>query len=285
MLKIQSKTCHTYNTIINDYPDFREVIFYKDSFKVFRGSDLSIDINTGEVFKKEIDRTRKFKQINGVLVPTTSSATIDKLSNTIKQSRKRALDNLFGFALSNDWQYFLTLTFSPEFVDRDNEEDIKYTYSKFRQTLQYYNADVKILAIPERHPTSGQLHFHCLIGNICLNDFLTKAINPHTNKPIKSNGRQVYNLNLFKFGFSTLVKIGTGEDNRIKVVNYLSKYIVKDFGNIGYNKKTYFHTTNLNFKNKQFFMLDENDYSFEFMQDCKYKENEKMIVYRLPVLG
>ena len=111
--------------------------------------------------------------------------------------------------------------------------------------------------------------------------YLIRAINPHTDKPIYSNGRAVYNLKLFKFGFSTVVKC---DDNKLKVVNYLCKYIIKDFGNIGYNKKTYYHTRNLNYKTKQFFLMQDEKYFSDYLVDYKYRETEKLIVYRVPIL-
>lgn len=275
-----------YNIVKNTFNDFIEICYYKEPFSVTTGNFGGVDEVTGEVFLKGLnaDRSRKFKEENGVLIPIKDSPKIFRVQNTIKNSRKRALDNLFGYVLSNDWDYFITLTFDPAKVDRDNEEEIKYSWSKFRQTLQYYNKEVKIIAIPERHPRSGKLHLHCLVGDIDLNSYLTRAINPHTNKPIFSKGRAVYNLNLFHFGFSTCVKT---DRNNIKIANYLTKYVIKDFGTIGYNKKSYYNTHNLSFKNKEYTYLDDKQY-IEFCNStintslCSvYKETDKMIVYRM----
>lgn len=273
-----------YNVVKNTFDNFVEVCYYKESFSVTTGNYGGIDEETGEVFIKGLncDRSRKFKEENGVLVPIKDSVKIFQVQNTIKNSRKRALDNIFGYALSNDWNYFLTLTFDPNEVDRDNEEEVKNAYSLFRKKLQYRNPAVKILAIPERHPKSGKLHFHCLVGDIDLEKFLNRAYNPKNGKPLFSNGRAVYNLSLFDFGFSTCVKT---DSNKLKVANYLTKYITKDFGTLGYNKKSYFATHNLNFKNKEFFMVKETD-----IQEMNslinnglailYKETDKMVVYR-----
>lgn len=271
-----------YNTVVNTFNDFTEIIYFKNE-KFLTTGNCDFDFNTGEVIPINLERdtSRKFELKNGVLVPLKDSYRIEQLEHTLKSSRKRALDNLFGYALCNEWSYFVTLTFSPLYVNREDDEDIKYHWSKFRQKLQYYFNDIKILGIPERHPTSGNLHFHCLVGNCVLDKFLTRAINPHTGKQIYSNGRVVYNLNLFDFGFSTLVKI---DSNPLKVVNYLSKYIVKDFGNIGYNKKNIFRTHNLNFKNKEYFLLnrknlkDFKELYVDFLET--YKETNDFIIYR-----
>lgn len=274
------------NVVKNTFDNMVEIVYYKQPFTITTGNFGGVDEITGEVFLKGLnaDRSRKFKEENGVLVPLKDSQKILNVQNTIKNSRKRALDNIFGYVLSNTWKYFLTLTFDPHLVDRDNDESVKYAWQKFRQTLQYHNVGVKILAIPERHPRSNKLHLHCLVGDIDLSSYMTRAINPHTLRPIFSKGRAVYNLNLFNFGFSTVVKV---DENNLKVANYLTKYVIKDFGNIGYNKKTHFATHNLNFKNKEYVFLDDKS-SIEFFNTyvnngltTKYKENDKMVVYRM----
>lgn len=276
-----------YNIVKNTFVQFDEYIVYHDYLKILYGNFGGIDVETGEVFLKKISNKRKYFVEDDILKPIdANSCTLKALKHTLLSSRKRALDNLFGYALCNEWDYFLTLTFDPKKVDRDNEKAILYAWQQFRQYLQRKVCkDVKILAVPERHPTSGKLHIHALVGNIDLKSFLTKAINPHTGKVIRKNNRIVYNLDIFTFGFSTVVCVDKNEKSgQGRVVNYLSKYLVKDFGNIGYNKKNFFHTQNLNFKNKEFIKLDLKDLDiFKYNNYfCKYKETDKFTVYRVP---
>ena len=280
---------HTYNLITNDFGNYIEIVYYKKPFFAETGNFKGIDELTGELLLKgcNIDRGRKFEvSENGILkLKKGKKCMMSNINHTIKNSRKRALDNIYGYVLANNWKYFVTLTFSPNFVNRTIDEEIKEFYGKFKRTLQNKFEHVKILAIPERHPKSGCLHFHCLFGACDLSEYLTPAINPKTNKQIISHGRNVYNLNLFKFGFSTLVKV---DSDPLKVANYLTKYITKDFGNIGYNKKAFYRTYNLDFKEKQLFYYDENNV---FQKDkiskmlnssfcAKYKETDKLVVYR-----
>lgn len=286
-LNLKPYQTNTFNCITNRFNEFVEMVVYKNDFNVTTGNFGGIDTITGELLIKSSDKTRKFVEIDGVLTPVVENAPkIEAVKHTIENSRKRALDNIYGYVLANYWDYFVTLTFDPAKVDRDNEEEIKYSWKKFRQKLQYLNEDVKLFAIPERHPKSGKLHLHCLVGAIKLDKYLSRAYNPHTNKPIFSNGRAVYNLTLFEYGFSTLVKI-TG--NQLQVANYLTKYVIKDFGTIGYNKKSYYATQNLNFKNKQlsylstqgFIELQQNIKTDPFIE--KIKETDKLIIYRYPL--
>lgn len=281
----EKKIC---NLVLNQFNDFVELVFYKKPFIVETGNFRGIDETTGELILKNqnVDKTRKFEiDDDGILkLKNGKKVLIDDIQKTIKSSRNRALDNIFGYTLTNDWQYFVTLTFSPDFVNRSDDEEVKNFYVKFRRELQQQFQDIKILAIPERHPTSNAIHFHCLFGNCDLTKYITKAINPKNNKPILSKGRQVYNLKFFKYGFSTLVKM-TGDS--LKVANYLTKYIVKDFGNIGYNKKSFYHTQNLNFKTKELYFSSDmvlcskkSDVQKMLLNSEVYKETEKMIVYR-----
>lgn len=270
-----------YNVVKNTFENIVEIVYYKEPFSVTTGNFGGIDETTGEVFIKglNVDRSRKFKENNGVLTPIKDGVKILDVQRTINNSRKRTLDNIYGYVLSNSWDYFLTLTFNPQKVTRENDEDIKYVWELFRKKLQYRNSNVKIFAIPERHPTSGCLHFHCLIGDIDLTDYLVRAINPKNNKPLFSNGRAVYNLTLFDFGFSTVVKT---DSKNLVIANYLTKYVTKDLGNIGYNKKSYYNTRNLNFKNKEFFNIGDSNLNSLVIDGLaeKVKENDKLIVYR-----
>jgi hypothetical protein len=280
-MELKIKNTQFYNVCYNNFLDLEEIIIYKEMKILTTGNYDYIDNSTGEIvgLNLNIDRSRKWVEDSGILKPIKDSATIDNLTRSLKCSKKRSLDNIFGYALSNKFDYFITLTFSPEFVDRDNNEDIKYHWKLFRQKLQYLFNDVKILAIPEKHPTSGKLHLHCLVGNCNLKQWLVKAYNPHTGKPLKSKGKQVYNLELFDFGFSTVVCL---DNNSLRVANYLSKYVVKDFGTLGYNSKSYYNTYNLDFKDKKlsFFGTKELTEFYNNNKEFVYKETKDFIVYR-----
>lgn len=73
------------------------------------------------------------------------------------------------------------------------------------------------ILVPEFHK-SGRLHFHGLVGNVPKWK-MSKAINPHNNKLIKINNTQIYNLDNYKLGYTTISKIKSKE----KVTNYISK--------------------------------------------------------------
>lgn len=275
----------TKNCVINTFKDFEEVVIYKDSFEVISGNThlYSLDPETGEIYLKNlVDRSRKFKEIQGILVPQKDNARIQDLKESMSNARHRALECIYGYVLSNEWKYWITLTFSPAILDRNDDDQVKYHWSLFEKKMKYYFPDVKILVVPERHKKDGALHLHGFVGECDLDKYLKKAINPHTNQVIKQNGQIVYNISLFRDGFSTCVKL---YGNMLKCVNYLTKYVVKDFGTIGYNKKSYFATRNLDFKDKQIVFWNE-EQKEEFKSKINlcdfvpYKETNKMLVYR-----
>lgn len=279
-MKIKNKVFVRGNTIVNKFSEFTEVIIYKRPFDYFVGNDVYCDLETGEITKRQVDRVRRFiKDENGVLQPLRDSEKIQDIQKSIYNSCKRAKDNFYGYALCNRWRYFITLTFSPEKVDRNDDEELKYCWKKFRERLRYINRDVKILCCPERHK-SGQLHLHALVGNVDLSSYITPAVNPHNNKFIKSRyGRQVYNIKLWEFGYTTLVELEENY-NELQVVSYLISYVTKD-NNIGYNKNKYYRTHNLNFKNKEIYLLDWVD-QCELVGEVKpYKSTDRFTVYRI----
>lgn len=264
--------CYTdKNVVINIYPDsdYIELLYYKDKFLHLIDSENL----------PAIDRSRMLeKNLQGEYVPISDDFTIQALQKSITNSSKRAKDSFFGYAKSNDWEYFITLTFSPDKVNRYDDLAVKELWSDFQRWCKRKSPDCKILIVPERHK-DGALHFHGLMSNIALN--LAPAINKKTGKPLYcAFGTPLLTITDWTFGFSTLAVIPK-ESNYERVVNYISKYISKS-ENIGYNQKRYFHTRNLNFKNKAilFYDKDELDVLVAELGLVPVKENDKMVVYR-----
>lgn len=232
------RTKEKINTRINRFKDFTEIIYYKEPFDVWSGKHNQ-EVNRGY----RLSSTEYWNpEVFGI-----PDFIIDNANFGCIESVKRAKDKFYGYALCNDWQYFCTFTVSiNDFTSTDDAT--KHYWKLFKQKLQYYFKEVKIIAVPERHE-KGNLHFHALLGDCDLDKLLTIAISPKTGRKLLRNGRQVYNLPLWNKGFSTVVKIGTGSiEHQLKAINYLIGYVTKE-GNTGYNQKRYYRTQNLDFKN------------------------------------
>lgn len=271
------------NTVINIYPDGSvELVRYKNGFDyMYEAGNLP-----------SVDRVRKMFKEGDYWVPI-DGYDIASIQESIKNSSNRSKDTMYGYVQANEWEYFVTLTFSPEEVNRYDDEAVKYLWQLFRQKCQYHNPDCKILAVPERHEIEeeyvgvfyhGALHFHVLMSDIDL--LFSPAINIKTGKPIYDRlDNPIFKVNSWDFGFST-ASVMPKDNNYLRVANYLVKYITKS-DNIGYNQKRYYHTHNLKFKNKMVVMTTEEDLeSDEFGGLVKVKDNDKITVYRFsPGIG
>lgn len=86
----------------------------------------------------------------------------EKLSNNI--SRAKSL--IFEYAFCNSWDYFITLTISPDKFDRYSLNSYVKALGKFINNYNTnYHSKIFYLLIPEQHK-DGAWHMHGLISGI-----------------------------------------------------------------------------------------------------------------------
>lgn len=149
-------------------------------------------------------------------------------------SLKRAKDSIFDYVLNNDFEYFFTGTINPDELDsKEPKELLKPVQRWLNNMVDRYG--LSYLMIAERHKKGG-IHFHGLLRSsvpLRLDDSGTKLYKGH-KKPVSneraeklglSDGRTVYNLKTWSFGFTTCIKL-TGD--RLNTAFYVTKYITKD---------------------------------------------------------
>lgn len=132
---------------------------------------------------------------------------------------KRAIDRAFEIGFSNDFRYFVTLTLDKEKIDRYDPDKI---YPKLKNWLSngVSRWGMDYLIIPEYHKqregeTERAIHFHGLVsGNLPLTDSGKKT----------PKGQTIYNLDGWKYGFSTVIEL----DGNSGVVYYITKYMTKE---------------------------------------------------------
>jgi len=251
--KNQSLKYIEYNSTVNFYPEGIEIVKYPQKYKVvpqFNKSELeelgfSLDILE---MRNKIDRSRIFIknqqgdfELNRAI---TYTEALDKIKDNNNVSRKQTLDNLYSLALSNNWNYFFTLTFDRSKIDSSDKKQVSETYKKFERKLRDLDPSIKSLFIVEYHSDLEHFHLHGFIsGNI--DEFLKEAFNPKTKEPLYDTMRnRVYNCDLWDYGFSTCVKLQQGY-NKLRVCNYISKYINKDFKEIPYGFNVIYHSRGL----------------------------------------
>lgn len=134
-----------------------------------------------------------------------------------ERSVRRSSSTIAHYCHSNSFEYFVTLTLSPEyFIDRNDLSLCNQQVSQWLNLQRIKYGKFKYILVPEYHPTSGAIHYHGVIGGY--NGKFTKE---NTRK-----GREVYHLEEWQnqLGFTDcelIVDIG-------KVSNYIRKYVTKD---------------------------------------------------------
>ena len=170
----------------------------------------------------------------------------------------------------NLWQYI-----SWEFLF-----STKKVTKKLKSWLDYQrkrNPEMRYLIIPELHK-SGRIHFHGVFSDV-KNWSLSPAINPYTGESIIENNKQVYNLDNYKLGYTTVSKV----ENIEAVSHYISKYITKELLNLK-NKKNVWHSRNLIKPQMTYHLanlsdisnyIDSNNYNIDYKSEKAQENYEK----------
>lgn len=138
-----------------------------------------------------------------------------------ERATRRAKTAAFDLVCSNhDLDTFVTLTYSPEHVDRASYEEC---YGKLKTWLsnRVSRYGFKYVAVPEHHKKGNAIHFHMICNRNGLN---------LRNSGHKRNGQIVWNVDSWKWGFSTAILIGEDETDRDRVSKYIYKYMGKQVG-------------------------------------------------------
>ena len=190
------------------------LIYHNTKAKVYPDGTRKVTYCTEAIFKEDgWELCEALKD-----PPDIQSKPKDMTNDPRSDNVKRAKDKVFDIALLNRFEYFVTLTLDKEKIDRFDAKAVSKVLRKsFNNFQQRYNA--KYLLIPEHHK-DGAIHMHGLLSG----DF--KLID--SGKRTK-DGRPIYNLPQWKYGFSTAIEI-TGEQSN--VAKYITKYISKDFHKI-----------------------------------------------------
>lgn len=129
------------------------------------------------------------------------------------RAMRRARAQVRELAHCNQLNWFVTLTLSPEVVNR---YDIEAITGKLNVWLdnQVRRRGLAYVLVPERHK-DGAIHFHGLFNNA-----LEMVDSGHTDR----GGHTIYNLPRWTLGFTTAIRLYGDRD---KAVGYVTKYIGK----------------------------------------------------------
>ena len=212
---------------------------------------------TKTIFKNGVEKIKKtsFSKIKGINRGNKHNGTMseEELEEKTKKYLKKVKSNIIDLAFNyNSWEYFITLTFDFREVGEYSHDKAIELLTKWINNQKHQNRDMTYLLVPEFHKKSGHIHFHGLIANVPKWRF-SEARNPNTNRLIKENGLQIYNLDNYKLGFTTISLIQDQE----KVSNYISKYATKELITLK-NKKRYWYSRNLDKPKTEYLYLEDN---------------------------
>ena len=174
-----------------------------------------------------IEPSEEFKKVH------TSELSGERKENALKWSMSRTKSSIYEIARANIWEYFVTFTFNRFLVDSADYDLLSIKVSDwFHNLKRRYAPDLKYLIVPELHDDKVHYHFHAVIANVGDIKFIDSGI--------RWKGQIVYNLDNWKFGFTTATKvIDSG-----RISSYITKYITKDLCAVSKYKKRFWCSRN-----------------------------------------
>lgn len=211
-----------YNVRLYDYKYSQQVRIYSRTInkETETEKEIKADIRNNrkkEVTEKDEDRER----------------TQEEIEHSMEVSVNRTKQKIYEIARSNDWEWFITLTFDRDKIDSSNYDSLVNTVRKwFNHVKERKAPNMKYLIVPELHLDGEHYHFHGLLADC---DGLT-----FVDSGIKQKKKKVFNIKDFKFGFTTATRV---EDTK-RVSSYISKYITKDLEKHIKGKRRFLYSKN-----------------------------------------
>lgn len=204
-----------------------------------------------------------------------------KITNACKYaSINRSRIKLMKLLEINQFDWFITLTFDKDKVDRLDEDSVVNEYQNFIKRLRYVREDVRYITVVERHKKDGALHFHMVVGNISwqqlkltnsgkvcchwatrTNGIMDKSryLKQCADHILKAtDGLPVFNVGIYYSGYSTATLI----QDKARTNYYVLKYIEKSLGTTSKFKNRFYYSRNLELPEETFKLYLE-DYNQE----------------------
>lgn len=167
-------------------------------------------------------------------------------ARSLKVSFNRTVNELYKLARQCKWDYFVTLTFSKEKIDRYDYSACMKKANKWFHNQRRCAPDLQYLFVPEMHK-DGAWHIHGLIARVGGMQFVDSGK--------RAKGKVIYNLSGWHNGFSTATSV---EDTN-KVSGYITKYITKDLCAFTKGRKRYYRSQNIPAPKEDEFFVEGTD--------------------------
>ncbi len=215
-----------------------KIVKYKNKVEIIKYSEMKIKSSGIE---KDLKLTK----------PDLSDEAIERRAVQQAYRIKRKIKH---YVLANNFDLFWTLTFDENKVDSYNYKEVSTSVKAWLKYQREKFGRFGYIFLPELHK-SGRIHFHGITENF--NPPLIEARSKKTNRLIKIKGKQVYNAETWKNGFSTVSEI---EDSD-KTASYITKYITKEVFQMptAFNQPRYLVSRGLNNPEISYLTLDEEE--------------------------
>lgn len=172
-----------------------------------------------------------------------------------QKSYSRTKKKLYDYVRANHWEWFVTMTFDKEKVNRYDYEEVTKKLSNWLSNMKKQCPIMKYVIIPEQHK-DGAFHFHGLFANVDDLDFVDSGKKDAQERPI-------YNIGRYKLGWTTATKIG----HVGKASSYLMKYITKEMCSVVKGKKRYWVSKNVDVPLIETYFVEGKKYFGRYMAE------------------
>lgn len=230
----KSSSLGFYDPVFSMYDDLKKQHY--QHLKLLDIISSSFDSVNAYLLHKQHEREQR--QINIIGLEEREKQFLRSLRNSLRvDNLKKTKENLFDYVECNNWDWFFTGTFDPKRYDSQNADELKIVLQKwFNNMVSRYH--ISYIIIFEYHKKGG-IHIHGLIKENPL--YPLKLVDSDTKsyygfkKPMRdntalkhglnpANGRVVYNLKTWRFGWSTAIKVYGKSEH---IAKYVTKYITK----------------------------------------------------------
>ena len=140
-----------------------------------------------------------------------------------------ARTKLLNLVQCNNFEWFGTLTFDIQKVDRFSYDDCKKSLQKlFYDYTHRKNKEFAYICIPEQHQDDAY-HFHCMFKGIPMEDlrlFTLEEKLPYDIRFQLEKGEEVYTWLKYPFGYTSFSKIKNLDACSVYVTKYITKNLV-----------------------------------------------------------
>ena len=203
----------------------------------------SVQVRT---YKRPVTVSNKITFPEQKQISKSKERTQKQIEHSIESSVNRTINQIYMLSRANRWDYFITLTIDLQKLDSTDFNLISQKLNIWTNNLKKrYAPDLKYIIVPELHKDKRKWHFHGLFANIgkMSLDFsgkvcIGKYIYDYVQKPFAT---KIYNIPLWKYGFSTATVIRDPS----RASSYITKYVTKDLCRVLPNQHRYLASQNI----------------------------------------